>query len=155
MQHFILFLCLIGFDSLLYAKEFLPKDCQALPIEDTIVLQKKKNHLVMMHSLSQYEIWLANREQNRMTASIVPGMWSVFYAPQAKSQWQCIQSEPGHEQKVPCHEVLALCDRTAKPPKKDFSKINFWVANNLSYSELNAYLQRMGWRMEVSQNKPE
>lgn len=155
MQHFILFLCLMGLEAQSFAKEFLPKGCQAMPIEESIVLQKQKNHLVMMHSLSRYEIWLANREQNRLTASIVPGMWSVFYAPQGMSQWQCIQSEPGHEQKVACGQVLALCDRPAKPPKKDFSKLNFWVANNLSYSELDAYLQRVGWRMQMSKSKAE
>lgn len=147
MRHFIFILGLFAFHGLTYAKEFLPKDCHAIPIDKEVILEKQKDHLLMMHNLSRDEIWLANREQGRLTVSMAPGLWSVFYAPQGKSQWHCIQSEPGHEQKIPCHQVLALCEREARPPKKDFSKLNFWVANNLSYSELDAYLQRVGWRL--------
>ena len=147
MRQLISFLCLLACIHLGYAKEFLPKNCHAVPIGDEVIFEKNKKQLEMIHALSTHQIWLANRENSRLTVSITPGLWSVFYAPHVKSQWHCIQSEPGHEQQVPCQQVLALCERTAKPPKKDFSKFDFWVVNNLSYSELDAYLQRMGWRL--------
>ncbi len=140
----ISFAFLMSFFS--FSKEFLPKDCHAVPIDETIALSQQKNHILLMHSLSNYEIWLANPKQSRLTVSLVPGEWSAFYAPKDKAQWFCIQSQPGHEQKVPCQQVLALCDWSATAPKKEISKINSWVANNLSYSELHAYLQRIGWQ---------
>lgn len=138
----------MSFCALGIAKEFLPKGCHAFPIENMVELKQQKNHLILIHSLSNYEIWLANQQQAKLTVSLVPGEWSAFYAPQGQVQWYCIQSQPGHEQKVSCQQVLAACDWSAKPPQKEIAKINSWVANNLSFSEMHAYVQRLGWRFK-------
>lgn len=147
MRYLILMLVL-GFFKPLCAEEFLPKGCHALPQGDDLKLTSNKGQLFFIHSLSRYEIWLANPQQQRFTTSIVPGLWSVFYAPKFESSWRCIQSEPGHEQKVACQQVLAVCQWSVKAPDENLQKNNAWQAYNMRYSEISAYLQRMGWQFK-------
>lgn len=148
MPHFFVVFALL-FSINVSAKEFLPKNCQSVMVADSLELQPKKAHMVLIHSLSNYEIWLANSRNPKMTVSLVPELWSTFYAPQAKEQWSCIQVSPGHEQKVACQQVLAMCELAAQVPDKSNAKINSWVANNLSYSEMAAYLQRIGFQFRT------
>lgn len=148
MRQFIVVL-LMGFFAPIWALEFLPKGCHAMPLGDAVRLMPQKDHLLFVHSLSRHEIWLANAKQPRLTTSIVPGFWSVFYAPKFKSSWKCIQSEPGHEQKVACHEVLAVCEWPVSLPDEKLQKINAWMAHNMHFSEISAYLQRTGWQLKT------
>ena len=148
MRYLIIALLFVVFKSV-GAQEFLPKGCHAVPIGDEIQLTAQKNQLFFIHSLSRYEIWLANSSQRRLTTSIVPSLWSVFYAPKLNSKWRCIQSEPGHEQKVSCHQVLALCEWPAKTLDKKLNHHNAWLAYNMHFSELSAYLQRQGWQFNA------
>ncbi len=148
MRQFIVVL-LLGLYSSIWAQEFLPKGCHALPLGDDVQFMPKKDHLLFVHSLSPHEIWLANVKQQRMTTSVVPGLWSVFYAPKFESSWRCIQSEPGHEQKVACHEVLAVCEWPIQSPNAQLKRLNAWIAYNMRFSEISAYLQRTGWQLKI------
>jgi hypothetical protein len=129
-----------------WAKEYFPKGCKALPLKTVnMELEAQPDQLMFMHNISPHEIWLANPSRPKWTVGLQPGRWNVLYLPQGTTHWRCIQSETGHEQQVSCQEVIAVCQWPATIPKGLEQKVEGWVLENQSIVVAHAYLQRMGW----------
>lgn len=130
-----------------HAKEYYPNHCHAMVLDSPLFqLAPQKKQLINFHNISNTDIWLGNFQSPRWTLKLLPGQWSVFYAPKQQVSWKCIESRIGHEQQVACQEVLAVCQTSANPPKKDAMTINQWLLENKGIVAVDAYLQRMGWQ---------
>lgn len=137
-----------------FAKEIFPKGCEAKSIDQPqLQVPAARNQLVFLHNLSENHIWLANPVHPKMTVEMKPGQWNVLYLPKGDDTWKCIQSIPGHEQQISCQIGMAVCQWSAKISKSKRPKQNTWLAENTSYAEAKAYLQRMGWLFERTGSK--
>ena len=130
-----------------HAKEYYPRYCHAMVLNSRLFqLAAQKNQLINIHNISNTDIWLASVQFPRWTLKLLPGQWSVFYAPKQKLSWQCVESRLGHEQLVSCQDVLAVCQTNANPPQKEAMRIDQWLLENKGIVTVDAYLQRMGWQ---------
>ena len=146
----LLLLC----STYIQAKEYLPKGCQAIALEDNqIHFAIKPQQLLFFHNITESEIWLANRESPKLTVGVQPTAWNVLYMPIQESTWRCIQSQKGHEQQVSCKDVIAVCEWNAEAPKSLRTKNNLWLVENQSIGYAKAYLQRMGWLFDKVSTK--
>jgi len=142
LQVMVLLLC----STYIHAKEYLPKGCQAIALEDKqIHFASKPQQLLFFHNITESEIWLANRETPKLTIGLQASCWNVLYMPIQEATWRCIQSQKGHEQQVSCKDVMAVCEWLAEAPKSLQTKNNLWLVENQSITFAKAYLQRMGW----------
>lgn len=142
------------FTSLGFAKEIFPEGCSAQSIDQpNIEISKGRHRLFFLHNLTNTHIWLANRENARLTVEMQPGQWNVLYVPRTSETWKCVQATPGHEQQVPCQSGIALCEWDAKIAKSKRPKQSIWLAENTSYAEAKAYLQRIGWLFNGTASK--
>lgn len=142
------------FASCGFAKEIFPKGCEAKSIEqEHLQLNASSRQLMFMHNISENNIWLANSSHPRLTLEMKPGQWNVLYLPHGQDVWKCVQSIPGHEQQISCQTGIALCEWSAKIDKSKRPKQGMWLAENTSYAEAKAYLQRMGWLFEKTGSK--
>ena len=130
-----------------HAKEYYPKYCHAMVLDKPLFqLTAQKKQLAYIHNISDADIWLGNLQSPRWTLKLLPGQWSIFYAPKQKASWKCVESRLGHEQQASCHDVIAVCQMGARPPKNDAISINQWLLENQGIVAVDAYLQRMGWQ---------
>jgi hypothetical protein len=139
-----------------WASEYFPKGCQAISIsDDQMQFEVKPHHLLFFHNLSEKQIWLANANLPKLTRGLTASSWSVLYAPNLPLSWRCIQSEQGHEQRVSCQEVVAVCQWSAKAPKTMKQVEMLWLLENQTIVYSKAYLQRMGWLFDQKRSKLE
>lgn len=137
------------------AKEIFPQGCVPYALHDEYVeLTAEKPIVVMLHNLSENKIWLTHETQNAgaqagWSSQLDNGKWSALAFGQHKKKFKlsCIESRPGHEQQIPCADVLAVC----KWPQSQFPEDKsgtFWAAENMDMLPLKAYLERMGFKLE-------
>lgn len=144
---FGLFCSLMLLLATLHAKEYYPKHCQAMVLDSPLLQFKaQKKQLFYIHNISHDDIWLGNLQSPRWTLKLLPGHWSVFYAPKQNISWKCVESRLGHEQQASCVDVIAVCQSASNPPQKDAMTINQWLIENQGIVAVDAYLQRMGWQ---------
>ncbi len=147
---FVLFLLIVK----TYAQEVLPNGCIAVVIKNDIVtLKVDKNMFIFIHNLSEENVWLVNQAdvdnpQSALSSEIVAGTWSALALNQAPQELKlsCIESKPGHEQKVSCQDVLAICQWPNTKISEDKKGI-FFVAESMDLSGLTAYSERNGYSL--------
>ena len=133
-----------------YAEEMFPAGCKAVMIQgEQLQLSAKKRALVMIHNLSSVDLWVthpitdANASAGWSTR-IQAGNWTALALDQAPFELSCIESRPGHEQQVPCADLLSVCQYPAvKGSKADIG--TFWVGEDMSLSALMAHVGSRGF----------
>lgn len=136
----------------LCAEEVFPEGCQPTVIRGEVARFKvDKTHIILIHNISDQDIWLSNIEQSDRHADwsrvLQPNRWSALQLDAAHYDLTCTESSPGHEQQVFCQEVLAACIwNTMKTPQA--RQGTFWVGENKLLNELNAYIGRQGYIAE-------
>ncbi len=146
-------LCLLSLD--VYAQEIYPSGCVPWPIYEAIpTLTTTQPLILMFHNLSKNNVWIARAVSQRgmqagLSSLLEAGKWSSLAINVDKNAMpiQCIESKPGHEQKISCAEVLAICQW----PKSKFPKPNsgiHWAGENMHLAPLQAFLARQGYGLQ-------
>src|SRR3990167_1722109 len=107
--------------------------CQTFTLHDIeISLSTDEPLLMVFHNISDRNIYLTNNK-TATTSLIEPNKWSQFSLVKKSIELTCIESFPGHEQQVPCKDVLFVCQFPIK--SKHITK-TAWLSENLSRSPL-------------------
>ena len=133
------------------AEEIFPKDCKAFVVQgEQVQLPPLKNAVVMLHNLSNHDLWIthpsgeAGGANAGWSSQLQAGNWSALAHSGKDFALNCIESMPGHEQQISCATVLAVCQwpNTQMPANTSGT---FWAGENMSLSELMAYIERRGF----------
>lgn len=131
------------------SQELLPAGCSALVIPDErLALDANKHTFVMLHNISNSDVWIINKENvSGFASSIIhPNHWSALVLNNSVKEvkFSCVESRPGHEQQTSCHDVLAACYwPLAKIPEQ--KKNTGFVVEDIDLSSLTAYIARLGF----------
>lgn len=141
------------FSSMIYSAVTLPAACQPLPVEgQTVTLKTKKAHLVLVHNVSQTDLWVTHPVTNPSASAgwssrLQTKHWSALVVNQSPFELSCIESKPGHEQQIPCAGAITLCQwKGGKVPTRGHS--TFWAAENMSLPALKIALVGRGFALE-------
>lgn len=153
-QSFIVFCILFMLVVNGYAQEVLPTGCVAVVVKnENVNLKAKKSMYIFIHNLSENDVWLINQTeknnlQSTLSSKMVAGSWSALVVNQdiKKLKFSCIESKPGHEQKISCQDVLAICQWPNTKIPED-NKGVFFVAESMDLSGLTAYSERNGYSL--------
>lgn len=146
---------LILFFSICNAKEIYPDGCSPFPIsgkEENAMLKTSKPSLLMLHNLTNADVWVTHPVKEPgasagWTTLLSKDNWSALFLTEKQFQLSCIEENPGHVQQVLCKDVLAVCvwKNLTLSENDDLIKNTFWAGENMSLSELTAYLARSGF----------
>ena len=152
---FMLLIAMASASFMIHAQEIFPKGCVPYAIHgDQVNLSTKKSMVVMIHNLSNTELWIIHPAMDASTdvgssSRLESGRWSALALDKQSKPYKlnCIESKPGHEQQIPCVDVLAVCKwpNANRPEKK--SGI-FWAGENMDMLPLKAYIERLGFILE-------
>ena len=127
------------------ALETLSIPCKSLVVQEaTIILSSKKPVMIMVHNLSSNDLWITHSAPEKsagvdLSSQIGPDKWSALVLTDKTFELKCIESQPGHEQQVPCFGLVAICELTkVSAPQK--SKTSHWISENM---ELRALLENL------------
>lgn len=142
-----------------YAADPMPASCHSLLIkEDAITLTTaKKPLLFMIYNTSKKDLWLAHPSNKAganagWTSRLQPGNGSALLLNRPKFALTCIESQPGHEQQIPCAEAVTVCQWTfSKSSKAEIS--TYWAGENMEMPALVHHLQQRGFILPVKNGK--
>jgi hypothetical protein len=127
--------------SALWAKEALPSYAACKPIsvkKDPFIVGSDKPVLLLIHNVSSSELWLTHPSDKGVSAGwssqIQGGNWSALVLNKKSFALQCIESQPGHEQQVPCIGLITVCQWTKDV--KFASPNTAWAGENKPLKEL-------------------
>lgn len=107
--------------------------CQTFTLHDiNVSLSTDEPLLMVFHNISEHNIYLVNKK-NSTSSLIAPGRWSQFSLVKQSVTFSCIESLPGHEQQVPCKNVLSVCQFLLK---SKHITTTAWLSENLTTSPL-------------------
>jgi len=147
-MNYVLSLLLIIIMSGASAEEILPSGCKPLVVQkESLTLPENEPSLVMIHNLSNNDLWLTHPTSEagvNLNTQLQAGNWSALALDKEVFELGCIESRPGHEQQVPCFDVLAVCQwLTAKRPENIVGTV--WAGEDMVLSALTAYVGRHGF----------
>jgi hypothetical protein len=133
------------------AKEIYPYACKPFVIHDeTVTLPAKKPRLIMLHNLSNADLWITHPMSEQDTfqsfsTRLQSNHWSALALDDNMFELNCIESKPGHEQQVPCAQTLAMCEWPLTNP--DNTQVPVWAAEDMPLTTLTAYMSRHGFEL--------
>lgn len=137
-----------------YADEIFPQGCKPLVVDEELVkLSTKKPTLVMVHNLSNMDIWITHPVSEPSASAgwssrLQAGNWSALALDKKSFDLSCIESRPGHEQQVPCAGLLAACQwSNVKVPKTESG--TFWAGEDMSLTALTAHVGSRGFVLSI------
>lgn len=153
-----LFIYIVGYNvyaaSSVHAEEIFPVGCTPLRIQDAAIhLSSSKPTVIMFHNLSNKELWLTSTTQNAdaqagWNSRLETNRWSSLALNKKDFVLHCIESMPGHEQQVPCTNIVAVCQwKEASLPSDQAG--TFWAGENMLLSSLIAYIERHGFVLRM------
>lgn len=146
--HFVLLFLI----STIAAAQIYPSACKPIPnSEGTIVLSADKPTVVMIHNISNADIWVTHPVAEPgasagWSSRLQPQNWAGLMLNEKKFELACIESKPGHEQEVPCNSVLSLCSYVDIKTKEP-ATASFWVGENMSLTALQAQIAQRGFQL--------
>jgi hypothetical protein len=132
------------------AEEIFPAGCKPLLVaEELIKLSAEQPTLVMIHNLSNVDLWITHPVSDPSVSAgwssrLQAGNWSALALDKKDFELSCIESRPGHEQQVPCAGLLAACQWPKVTVKKGETG-TFWAGEDLSLSALTAHVGSRGF----------
>lgn len=152
---FILSSLLIFLASNVMAEEAPPSSCRPLMVqEETVMLSAEKPLVVIIHNLSKADLWITHpvSEPNASagwSSRLQAGNWSALVLDKEAFELSCIESQPGHEQQVPCRGLISACSwATVTMPSQ--GKGTYWAGEDMSLSALLNYLGGRGFGLPAS-----
>lgn len=133
-----------------HADESFPSGCKAFRVqEEPLLLSAPKPLLVMIHNLSNTELWITHPESEPSASAgwssrVQAGHWSALVLREKSFELSCIESKPGHEQKVPCAGVLAVCQWTDLTMPGEGNE-TYWAGEDMTLPDLKGHLEREGF----------
>lgn len=143
--------------SVTVAQEMYPKGCSPWVIQTPeVALSSQQPTVMMLHNISDTDLWITQVMQDNpgvhggFTSLLQAGKWSAltFSQPTEAFTIRCIESKPGHEQPVPCADVLAVC-QWLKTKLPESAAGTFWAGENMDFNPLKAYVERRGFILEI------
>lgn len=105
--------------------------CQPVPIQtETIELQTQKPLLVLFHNTTDHNLYITHADNASLLEA---NKFSLLLLTQNKLTLHCVESRPGHEQHIPCHSALVLCQTLAQIQNPGDTK---WLTENSFTSPL-------------------
>lgn len=148
MKYFMTMVCVL-FLGVIHAEEILPPGCRAQAIKnETISITGPA--MIMVHNLSDADIWLTHDTFTHLNSHIEKGQWSALSLDKESIEFNCVESRPGHEQQVSCKELVALCQWPSIRPEK--LKGSLWAGENRSLNALMAFVERQGFELQAKNN---
>ena len=133
-----------------FAKEVLPSGCVPKAIDSNeAILYTNNTSFFMIHNISEHDLWLTHpvvepSASAGFSSNIKANKWSAFVLVEPSFKISCVETKPGHEQQVPCADVIALCEfPNIAIPQNLYA--TFWAGENMSLAELIAYVGRRGF----------
>jgi hypothetical protein len=126
-----------------YAK---PPACQVLPIQGEALLIKTENPMILLvKNVSEHTLWLTHPLQDisasaGFTSQLASKKWSALFLEKGPFLIHCIESQPGHEQQIPCEGNLTACVYAGKEALSGQQGV-FWVSENRSLSAIKTALE--------------
>ena len=139
---------LLLFGSSLFAAVAFPPACRGVSgIAEQWVFKGKKQQLYLVTNTSKHTIWLTHTKKDPgasagWASQLAPNQWSALAMDRVGFVFDCTESKPGHEQRVACQDVLAVCLQSATFPAKLPGA--FWVAENLPLDQLLSSVEQRG-----------
>ena len=146
---------LFGFVGFLLAitghASIIDSHCRSVSIKEDSSISVKKDAVVFLHNVGSKKLWVTHPVKEASASAgwaseLDPKRWSGLYLPKSEGSFAlaCVQSEPGHEQHVPCSSTLQICVLTVdKKPKTATSA--FWAVENQAKSALLPGLGQRGF----------
>ena len=154
-MRFVFFLTLWVVAAIGHTAEGFPLSCQPIAVqEESVVLKAKQSLLVLVHNLSNSDLWITHPVSDPNTSAgwsshLESGNWSALVVDKDPFELSCIESKPGHEQQIPCAGVLGVCEwTTVKLPAQ--LKGTFWGGENMSLTALTTYLGGRGFGLPAA-----
>ena len=133
------------------ADEVLPASCKPIVIDgESAILAVTQPSLIVLHNLSETDLWITHPVSEPgasagWSSRLQAGNWSALALQEKSFEISCIESKPGHEQQIPCKDVLAACGwMNVTMPSQEVSG-PYWAGEDMSLSALIAYLGRRGF----------
>lgn len=135
-----------------FAKEIFPPLCAPVQVKGELVnIQATQPTLVVIHNMSSNDLWITHLVSSPgasagWSSRLQEDHWSALAIDKGPFDLTCIESKPGHEQQIPCEDVLAVCHWTLPGFPSDLKGV-YWAAEDLNLSALIAYLGRQGYQL--------
>lgn len=136
-----------------FAEEIFPTNCKPFVIQgESTMLATTKASLVMIHNLSQTDLWVTHPVSEPgasagWSSRLQPEHWSALVLTDKSFELSCIESKPGHEQQVSCANTLAICMFTPITLSDNGVNAPYWAGEDMPLSELIAYVERRGIKL--------
>ncbi len=138
-----LLVCIVS--GLAHALDKLPSGCSQLTVqENDLQLVAKKPTVFLLYNQSMQNIWLTHPSNKASMSAgwsspLDAGKWSAFFTDKPTFELSCVESKPGHEQQVPCANLIIACTwNTMQIPAQN--KGAFWIAENYDQDALLSYM---------------
>ncbi len=133
----------------------LPSSCNPIVVEgESMMLTAEKPLLVMIHNLSNTDLWITHPVSDPSASAgwssrLQAGNWSALALDKKAFELSCIESQPGHEQQVPCRGVISVCKwlGVTMPTKEKGTR---WAGENMTLSDLTAHLGGRGFELPIN-----
>ena len=148
---------MLAITSLTAAQEMYPKGCSPWVIQTPeVALSSQQPTVMMLHNVSETDLWITQVLKDNpgvhagFPSLLQAGKWSALTLDKPTEGFtiRCIESKPGHEQPVPCVDVLAVC-QWLKTKLPESATGAFWAGENMDFNPLKAYIERRGFILEI------
>ena len=85
--------------------------CQPVPVGgESLTLHVEKTAFFLIYNRASTDVWLSHSmADSDLTTRIAPKKWVGLILTPSDFVGQCIESKPGHEQQMPCEEMIRIC----------------------------------------------
>lgn len=143
----MLFFCVLSLTASSWAS-VQPKTCKPLPLSgDTVAIKTKPSDVFLFTNTGKLTIWLTASSSKGASAGwstkLDAGQWSALLLSNKKLAFQCVESQPGHEQTISCKDLIQVCHwvKTAVPSKLNGS---FWLSENKALKNVVSEVKQRG-----------
>lgn len=133
-----------------FAQDNVPAGCQPQTLSgSTSVLNASKPVVFLIHNHSKTDLWLTHpvtqpNASAGWSSRIRAGRWSALALDIKSFELSCVESQPGHEQVVPCAGLISICKwKTVTLPKNKIG--SYWAGEDMRLEKLTNYLARRGF----------
>lgn len=126
----------------------LPEACQLQATKSgQLVLQTKMPGLFLIYNQTETNLWVTHPTKHTgasagWASKISPKQWSALKVNQ-DFELTCVESSPGHEQEIACHQAIIVC-RFQQAVFPADAKSEFWVGEDMSLAALLTHTAQRG-----------
>jgi hypothetical protein len=155
-MQYILSILFLLYACLAWSLPALPKDCQLVKLKGSqFILPAKKANLFLIYNQSNQNLWLTHPTKQAgasagWASQLAPENWSAIKI-EDDFELACIESSPGHEQRVSCQKAVVICQfKKLFVPKEAVGA--FWVGENLPMDVLLTHIAERGFKLSAFKN---